>query len=74
MNLAKLVRFVEETEKFKSYMLIETNGITINAKSLLGMCLLTTGLAKRTVILRASGTDANIALEQLKKLFSDNFG
>ncbi|MBA4494931.1 HPr family phosphocarrier protein [Paenactinomyces guangxiensis] len=72
LNLAKVLRFIKTADQFNCYILIETNKTTVNAKSLLGMCMLAASLTNRRVTLRTSGTDAEMALDHLKKLLSDD--
>lgn len=71
IKLTKVLQFIQKADQFNSSILIETNETTLNAKSLLGMCMLASGLRNRTVTLRTSGTDAEIALKHLKNLLSD---
>lgn len=71
IDLAKVLRFVETADQFNSYILIEADETTVNAKSILGMCMLASGFINGTALLRISGADAEIALEHLKNLFSD---
>ncbi|SEM90645.1 HPr family phosphocarrier protein [Lihuaxuella thermophila] len=74
IDLTKVLRFVETADQFNSYIVIETNDTTINAKSVLGMCMLASGFINGPALLRTYGADADLALEQLKKLFAEGFG
>ncbi|MFC3884014.1 HPr family phosphocarrier protein [Bacillus songklensis] len=74
IDLAKIQQFVEKMNRFNGYILIETNEKTINAKSLLSMWVLTASLTSGgTALLRISGPDAEIAMEDLKNLLSGRF-
>ncbi|SFJ25492.1 HPr family phosphocarrier protein [Thermoflavimicrobium dichotomicum] len=73
INLAMVIQFVKKANQFNSYILIETDKSTVNAKSLLAMCLLVPSFINCTVTLRALGTDAEIALAYLKDMLSDRF-
>ncbi|MGA9173980.1 MAG: HPr family phosphocarrier protein [Thermoactinomyces sp.] len=74
IHLEKIIKFVRIVDQFNSVILIKSKQITINARSLLGMCILATGLANSQVTLHISGPDAKVALEQVKNLLFDNSG
>jgi phosphocarrier protein len=67
INLAKVLRFIEKADQLNSCILIEINETTVNAKSLLGMCMLATRLTNCSVTLHIFGMHAEIALECLRK-------
>ncbi|MCD7036282.1 HPr family phosphocarrier protein [Metabacillus sp. GX 13764] len=75
MQLSKILSFVRQISELNSYILIETNESTVNAKSLLGMSILAAGLkgsCKGT--LKVSGPDAELAIQQLENLLSGDPG
>ena len=62
----------ETAQKFKSEIFIIKDGTEVNAKSLLGLIAL--GVSRGTVIkISASGSDAEEAIETLKKLIENKF-
>ncbi|MFC7441406.1 HPr family phosphocarrier protein [Laceyella putida] len=68
--LVDVIRFVEKADQYRCYIIIEANHISINAKSLLSMCMLVSGLIKGPAIIRTSGEDARKALEEMKWLLT----
>lgn len=74
IDLSKILQFVEKMSQLNSYILIETSETTVNAKSLLGMCVFVARITSGgTALLRASGSDAEIALKDLKNLLLGRF-
>lgn len=74
IGLVDVIRFVEKADLYHCNIIIEANHISINAKSLLSMCMLASGLIKGTATIRTSGQDARKALEDMKWLFSQEKG
>ncbi|TCW37768.1 phosphotransferase system HPr-like phosphotransfer protein [Laceyella sacchari] len=70
ISLLEVIRFVEKADQYDCYIVIEANQISINAKSLLSMCVLVSGIIKGPVTIRTSGVDAKKALVAMKRLFS----
>lgn len=60
----QLYQFVNEANRFGSYIIIQTDRFQINAKSILGMMVLGE-MNKEEVVLSAEGTDSEQALEYL---------
>ncbi len=60
-------KFVQEATRFKSEVFVERDGKTVNAKSIMGVMSLAIPSGERVVI-RASGTDEQVAVQQLTKL------
>ncbi|WP_018923495.1 HPr family phosphocarrier protein [Salsuginibacillus kocurii] len=61
-----LTKIAKQTNQFDSYILFESNGQTVNGKSILGLSSFMT--PSRSVILRAVGEDSKEAVEEIKKL------
>ncbi len=73
LHARPLAAFVQTAKQFESDIEVVYNKQEVNAKNLLG--LLTLGVGKDTAItLRASGSDADRALNTLKRLVENNFG
>lgn len=65
--------FVKRSACFKSDIIVEFRGKTINAKSIIG--LMTAGISSgSTVLISAEGQDEQEAVEALVKLIETNFG
>ncbi|MBF8378535.1 HPr family phosphocarrier protein [Alicyclobacillus mali] len=60
-------KFVQEATRFKSEVFVERDGKAANAKSIMGVMSLAIPPGERVVI-RASGTDEQAAVQQLTKL------
>jgi phosphocarrier protein HPr len=67
---AKLVR---TAGTFESLVLLEKDGRTADAKSIMGVLLLC-GERGSKVRVRATGLDATLAIEALRELFASRFG
>ena len=58
---------------FDASVELEVNGITVNAKSIMGVLML--GATQGTeVTIRTDGDDEEEAMKQVKQLFEDGFG
>lgn len=65
--------FVEAADRFESEVELIFDGITVNAKSIIGVLSLGIGNGD-TAILRISGSDEEEAMEKLVQLIEDRFG
>lgn len=66
--------FVQTANRFKSDIQVYNgNGISVNAKSILGILSLGIGQGKEITI-RAEGVDADQVIAALSGLIADNFG
>jgi phosphocarrier protein len=64
---------VQISNNFKAKISIEKDGVEVNGKSILG--ILTLACPKgSTISVRAEGSDAQEALEEIGKLIDDKFG
>ena len=59
--------------QFSSEIFISKGAQRVNAKSIMGVMMLAAGI-RSTVKIEASGSDAERALDSIKKLFDDKFG
>lgn len=66
-------QFVRLATSFGSNIELEKDGLTVNAKSIMGVMMLAAEYGS-TVRIRADGPDAEQAVEALAKLVSDGFG
>ena len=62
-----------ESNKFKSKILFERNGIKVDGKSLLSILTLACPKGSKITV-RAKGDDARDAVENLERLIEDKFG
>jgi phosphocarrier protein len=67
---AKLTQLASQ---FNSEIFISKGARRVNAKSIMGVMMLAAGI-HTNVKLEANGSDAELALEALQKLFDDKFG
>ena len=58
---------------FRSEIWLSRSGRRVNAKSIMGVMMLAAGMGT-TVLIEASGEDAEQAIEALKKLIAERFG
>jgi len=58
---------------FKSEIWLSRSGRRVNAKSIMGVMMLAAGMGT-TVLIEASGDDAERAVQALLKLIADKFG
>jgi phosphocarrier protein HPr len=64
---------VKAASKFKSDITITRDDLEVNGKSIMGVMMLAAEFGS-TVMLRASGPDAEQAVDALSKLIADRFG
>lgn len=65
--------FVKCANSFDANITVEKDGMTVSGKSIMGLLTLE-GHEGSTLILEASGPDAEPALEALEALITSNFG
>jgi phosphocarrier protein HPr len=73
MHARAAASFVKIAQKFKSEVIIERNGQTVNGKSILGILTLACPYGGM-LTLKIEGEDALTALEQLEELIENKFG
>jgi phosphocarrier protein HPr len=66
-------KLVETANRFQSEVVLEKDGVEVNARSILGILTLFCPYGSR-VTLRATGKDAKEALEAFVRLVEDKFG
>lgn len=66
-------KLVETAGRYISEITLSKDGITVNAKSILGIMMLAAHQGS-TVILQAEGHDAEVALDALEDLIAERFG
>jgi phosphocarrier protein HPr len=64
---------VKAASKFKADITITRDDLEVNGKSIMGVMMLAAEFGS-TVMLRASGPDADQAIDALSKLIADRFG
>jgi phosphocarrier protein HPr len=64
---------VKTAGKFKSNIIIVRDDLEVNAKSIMGVMMLAAEFGA-TIILRATGDDADAALEALAAVIANKFG
>ena len=64
--------FVKTASRFKCEIWVEKDGERVNGKSIMGLMMLAAGPGS-TLELRASGEEADAALDALAKLVADKF-
>ena len=73
MHARAATKFVQTANRFKSEIAVEKDGQVVNGKSIMGVLMLVA--SKGTYIkVRATGDDADPAVEALGKLVKDKFG
>ncbi len=65
--------FVRIANQFKSDILVEKDGETVNGKSIMGLMMLAAGPGSRIKV-RAEGADASLAVNELESLVKRKFG
>lgn len=65
-------KFVEAASAFASEIDVERGGQTVSGKSILGLMMLAAGPGSE-VVLRATGADADAALDALVRLIEERF-
>ncbi|HZA49126.1 MAG TPA: HPr family phosphocarrier protein [Myxococcaceae bacterium] len=66
-------QLVKIANRYKSEVVIESEGQTVNAKSIMGVLMLAAGQGMKVKI-RCSGEDAPQCLEELRQLIANRFG
>ena len=66
-------QLVKVANRYKSEVFIESEGQTVNAKSIMGVLMLAAGQGMKVKI-RCSGEDAPQCLEELRQLIANRFG
>ena len=64
--------FVREANRHKCDIWVETDGETINGKSIMGLMMLAAGMGSK-IQLRAAGLGAETAIESLRQLIERKF-
>lgn len=64
---------VKAAAKFRCEILIEKDGLEVNAKSIMGVMMLAAECGS-TIMMRAEGEDAEAALDALADLIANKFG
>lgn len=73
MHTRPAAEIVKTASRFDSKILLEVDGYTVNAKSIIG--LMTLPASQGTVVkIVAEGDDAEEAVKELKELFERGFG
>ena len=65
--------FVQTANQFKSDIEVQKEDQTVNGKSIMGIMTLAAG-AGTPITVRATGEDAQAAIDEITKLVEDNFG
>ena len=66
-------QLVKVANRYRSEVFIESDGQTVNAKSIMGVLMLAAGQGTKVKI-RCSGEDATQCLEELRQLIANRFG
>lgn len=66
-------KLVQTAQRFSSRIEIEKDGVTVNAKSIMGVLMLAAALGT-TVKVRATGDDAGAAVSAIVALVQERFG
>jgi phosphocarrier protein HPr len=66
-------KLVQLANRFKSEVMLECEGQTVNAKSIMGVLMLAAGQGMQVKV-RCTGEDAAQCLEELRLLIADRFG
>ena len=66
-------QLVKVANRYKSEVFIESEGQTVNAKSIMGVLMLAAGQGMKVKI-HCSGEDAPQCLEELRQLIANRFG
>ncbi len=73
MHARAATKFVQTANKFTSAITVEKDGQEVNGKSIMGVLMLVA--AKGThITVKATGDDAQAALDALSRLVNDKFG
>jgi len=66
-------QFVQLANQFKSDVVVEKEGIEVNAKSIMGLLMLAAPKGTQ-ILVKVSGEDAEQALSRIGELINDGFG
>jgi len=66
-------QFVQLANQFKSDVVVEKEGIEVNAKSIMGLLMLAAPKGTR-ILVKVAGEDAEQALSKIGALINDGFG
>lgn len=66
-------QLVKVANRFKSDVVLECEGQTVNAKSIMGVLMLAAGKGMKVKI-RCTGDDADACLNELRELIANRFG
>ncbi|PLX89980.1 MAG: HPr family phosphocarrier protein [Desulfuromonas sp.] len=66
-------QFVQLANQFKSDVVVEKEGIEVNAKSIMGLLMLAAPKGTR-ILVKVAGEDAEQALSKIGELINDGFG
>ena len=73
LHLRAAAKVVHVTNQFKSQVLIHSDGVVVNAKSIMNIAMLAAGKGT-TVRVEVNGDDADDAIAAIETLFADRFG
>lgn len=65
-------KLVSLADRFQAEVVLDKNGLTANAKSIMGIMMMAAGFGTE-LILTAEGDDAQEALDAIVNLFNDKF-
>jgi phosphotransferase system HPr (HPr) family protein len=71
LSYEKLLKLVKLADRFESYIIVETDTMKINLKSILSLSMLSH--CKGKMMIRANGQDAKEAIKALEFFFKDTF-
>lgn len=66
-------KLVSTAERFQAEVVLDKDGLTANAKSIMGIMMMAAGFGTE-LKLTAEGDDAQAALDAVVQLFADKFG
>jgi len=72
IHVRPAAKIAELANKFKSDILLNKDGVEVNAKSIMDVLTLAAGEGTR-IIIKAEGEDANSALNELEALINSKF-
>ena len=73
MHARPAAQFVRLASSFRSDILVSKDGLDVNGKSIMGVMMLAAECGS-AIRIKASGDDAESAVEALAKLVADGFG
>jgi phosphocarrier protein len=66
-------KFVQTAEKFDAEITVTRNGETVGGTSIMGLMMLSAGIGT-SIVVTASGREAQAAMEAITALLADKFG